>query len=86
MVIDQRHKEKQTITLIGLVRVKMYAHTTRLALTFADLHALKPAVINVSVANTSTVLKPSTARSATTDFAGFLERAALWARHRISTC
>ena len=55
----------------------MYLHAISLALTFASLHALKPPVINVSVASTSTVLKPSTARSATTDSAGFLERAAL---------
>ena len=54
-----------------------------ISLTFADLQALKPVVINVSVANTSTVLKPSTARSATTNFAGFLEYPTLWARHRI---
>ena len=52
----------------------------RLALTFARFHALKPAVINVSVSGTSTILVPSTTRSATTDSAGFLERAALWAR------
>ena len=47
------------------------------ALTFASLHALKPPVINVSIANTSTVPKPSTVGSATTDSAGFLECAAL---------
>ena len=53
-------------------------------LTFASLDALKPVVINISLADTSTVLIPSTARSATTDSAGFLERAALWARRRTS--
>ena len=53
-----------------------------LELTCAGLHAVKPPVINVSVAGTSAVLKPSTARSAATDSAGFLERATLWARHR----
>ena len=52
-------------------------------LTFAGLHAFKPPVINVSVAGTSTLLKPSTARSAATSPAGFPERAALWARHCI---
>ena len=52
-------------------------------LTFASLDALKPVVINISLADTSTVLIPSTARSATTDSAGFLERAALWARHHV---
>ena len=62
----------------------MYLHTTNLKLTFADLHAFKPAVIDVSVADTSAVLVPSTARSATTDSAGFLERATLWARHHVS--
>ena len=52
-------------------------------LTFAGLHALKPAVFYISVAGTSTGLKPSTAGSATTDSAGFLEPAALCARHHI---
>ena len=59
-------------------------HAVRLGLTFAGLHALKPPVINDSVAGTSAVLKPSTARSATTESAVFLERAAFWTRHRIS--
>ena len=53
-------------------------------LTFAGRHALKPPVINIFVAGTSAVVKPSTTRSATTASAGFLERAALWARHRFS--
>ena len=53
-------------------------------LTFTSLHALKPLVVNVSVAGTSAVLIPSTARSTTTDSAGFLECAALWARNRIT--
>ena len=55
-----------------------------LKLTFASLHALKPLVVSVSVAGTSAVLIPSTTRSAATDSAGFLERAALWARNRIT--
>ena len=55
-----------------------------LGLTFAQLRALKPGVINVFLANTSTVLKPSAARSATTNSAGFLERAAFRARHLIA--
>ena len=37
----------------------------------------------VSVSVTSAVLVPSAARSATTGSAGFLERAALWARHLV---
>ena len=53
-------------------------------LTFACLQALRPTVINVQVADTSTVLKPSTTRSAATVSAGFPERAAFGARHRFS--
>ena len=56
---------------------------SNIELTFAGLHAIRPPVINVSVAATSTVLKPSTAGSATTDSAGFLERTALWTRHLV---
>ena len=48
-----------------------------LELTCAGLDALKPHAIGVSVAGTSTLLIPSTARSATTGSAGFLESAAL---------
>ena len=54
-----------------------------LGLTFASLGAIKPPVINFSAAGTSTVLKPSAARSATTESAGFRKRAALSARHFI---
>ena len=46
-----------------------------LGLTFAGLRALGPPVVSVSV--TSAVLIPSSTRGATTDSAGFLERAAL---------
>ena len=52
-----------------------------LGLTFASLHALKPAVTHVSIANTSAILVPSTARSATTDSPRFLECAAARAYH-----
>ena len=58
----------------------MYA-AVNLGLTFASFHALKPAVAHVSVAGTSTILIPSTARSATTDSPGFLERAAIRTYH-----
>ena len=51
-----------------------------IGLTFADLHPFEPAAVNISVADIPAVLVPSTARSATTDSAGFLERAALRAR------
>ena len=53
-------------------------------LTFAGLHALRPPVINVSVAGTPAVLEPSTPRSATTKSAGLFKLTALCARHRIS--
>ena len=46
--------------------------------------ALDPGVLHVFVASFSAFLVPSTTRSTTTDFAGFLEPGALWARHRIS--
>ena len=63
----------------------IYKHALSLELTFASSHALKPFVISVAVAGTSsTFFIPSTTRSATTDSAGFLERAAFWARHRFS--
>ena len=52
-------------------------HIISLELTFADRNALKPPVINISVAGTPAVLIPSTTRSATTGYAGFLEFAAL---------
>ena len=55
----------------------MHVHVIALELTFASLRTLKPAVISVSVGATSAVLIPSTVRSATTDPAGFFERAAL---------
>ena len=62
----------------------MYVHTDSFERTFAGLDALRPPVTNVSVAGTSADLKPSTARSATTDFTGFLESATLWTRYRTS--
>ena len=41
-------------------------HGISLGLTFAGLAALEPLVIGVSVVETSTILIPSTSRSATT--------------------
>ena len=58
----------------------IYLHGVSLGLTFAGRDALKPLVINIIVVGTSAVLKPSTARSATTDPTGFPECAALWTR------
>ena len=58
------------------------AHGGSIGLTFAGLHALEPPVISVSVAGTSTMLIPSTARSATTISTGLPKLAALWAHLR----
>ena len=63
----------------------MYLPTSvGLGLTFAGLQSLQPHVVSVSVASASAVLIPSTARGATTDFAGFRERAALWTHYLIA--
>ena len=62
----------------------MHVHVIALELTFAGLHALKPAVMRVSVAGPSAFLIPSTTGTATTDSAGFRKRPALWTRHRTS--
>ena len=61
-----------------------YIHFIRFALTFAGLNAFKPPVLNILVAVCSALLVPSTAGSATTGSAGFLERAALWAHHLVN--
>ena len=68
------------------VRASIYLHIPAFGLTFAGLHALKPPVVDISVTGTPTVLIPSTARSATTNSAGFQELSTLWARPRISNC
>ena len=62
---------------------KQLLHDVSLGLTFTGRDTLKPPVISVSVAGTSTILIPSTARSAATDSAEFRERAALWTRHLV---
>ena len=49
-----------------LVCMRGYLPDVSLALTFAGLGALEPSVISVSAADASTILIPSTARSATT--------------------
>ena len=76
--IGQGYKEK------GYNNHSSRLHALYLELTFAGLHALKPFMINISVACTSALFIPGTARSATTDSAGFLEYAALSTRHRIT--
>ena len=58
-------------------------HGFSLGLTFAGRDALKPPVIYVSAAGTSTFLIPSTIRSATTYSVGFLKRATLCTRHLV---
>ena len=64
--------------------MKMYLqYTISFELTFAGRHALNPLMISTFVADTSTVLKPSTTRSAATLSAGFLKRAAFGTRHRV---
>ena len=75
----QRHKQ-----LSLFIQSNQSSNAVSLKLTFAGLHALRPPVINVSVVDSSAVLEPSTARSATTGSAGFLECTALWAGQRIS--
>ena len=62
-----------------------WAYSKPRELTLATgLHALDKAVFRVFVVGSSAFLVPSTTRSATTDFAGFLERGALWAHRGIS--
>ena len=83
--IAQRRKETKAIAhSLFSVSDHMYTHAINIKLTFASLYTLKPPVINVSIAGSSAVLKPSTARSATTDSAGSAERAALWTRYCMS--
>ena len=57
-------------------------------LTFAGQDALDPCVIKIWVADISTVLEPSTAASAATEFAGCLHIAALGAcgADRLGAC
>ena len=80
MGIGQRNKEKNTITGTGR-RCTLYVS---IKLTLAGSHALEPLVINIVVAGTSAILKPSPARSATTLSARFRKRAASGTRCRFS--
>ena len=70
-----KDKKRKTLQPSLLSLSDEYLHAIRFELTFAGLHAFEPRVINVSVASTPTVLKPSTTRSATTDSPGLPERA-----------
>ena len=80
---NDKEKNAKTIITAWYARRCIYLHGVSLGLTFAGLATLRPSVISVSVVGTSTIFKPSTARSATAHSAGFLERAALWAHHLI---
>ena len=82
MSVGERNKQKNAYRQQSLSSHCTHAHD--LELTFAGLQAFKPPVIHVSVADTSAVLIPSTTWSTATDSARFLERAALWAHHRIA--
>ena len=78
----RKEKHAGETPLLGMCE-NLSIYGLSLVLTFTRLDALKPPVISVSVTGTSAVLKPRTARSAAADSAGFLERAALQARHRV---
>ena len=52
-----------------LVCARIYLHSVRVGLTFADRDTFKPPVISGSDAGTATILIPSTTRSAATDSA-----------------
>ena len=71
-------KTQRDVNIKAVILLHLLGVST-IGLTFAGLRALGPPVVSVSV--TSAVLVPSSARSATTDSAGFLERSTLWARH-----
>ena len=75
--VDNHHYKKKVATKSTLQYTNALNTPVNLALTFAGLYALKPAVLIFDVAKTSAILIPSTARSATTDSAGFRERAAV---------
>ena len=66
----------------------IYVHyNTSLELTFfTGRHALEPLVINITVADTSAVLKPSTARRAATSSTRFLKLAAFEALDCFRDC
>ena len=67
LVKTQRYENTTTVKVCSARGI--YRHKLVLSLTFTGLDALKPPVISVSATETSTILIPSTARSATTDSA-----------------
>ena len=64
--IQRQKREKQSLVGSAYVCTGIYLHVFGLGLTLTGLESLKPPVTSVSVAATAAVLKPSTARSATT--------------------
>ena len=66
-------KEKQRGKGSAVKCLIVQSHAIGLELTCAGLRALRPLVTNAFAAKSSAVLEPSTARSATTDSAGFPE-------------
>ena len=58
-----------------------HQHAIDAELTFAGLHAFRPFVINILAAKSSTIIEPSTTRSATTHSTRFLEHSTLWTRY-----
>ena len=75
--IGQRNKQKRLKSQCLVMPICM--PLIALELTFAGLRTFWPLVINIFVANSSTVLEPSTTRSATTDSAWFPECSTLCA-------
>ena len=79
-----KHRHMKHEITYHLLCERVYLPIIRLWLTFAGLGTIEPHVFNVPVTGASAVLVPRTARSATTNFAGFSELAALWAHHGTS--
>ena len=72
--VKAKNRKRQTV----VVFYPWQLYDISLALTCAGLHAIGPRVIDTFAAKSSAVLEPSSARSATTDSAGFPECGALW--------
>ena len=70
-------KEAKEMLNSNCLVISSHIYAIGLELTFAGLQTFKPPVFDISVDATSTVLKPSTTRSAATNSARFLECAAL---------
>ena len=74
---DHQYEEDNATKSLNSTNKNHASTPVQLGLTFARLHALKPAVIEFFVAGTCTTLVPIAARSATTHSPGFLERATI---------